>query len=205
MLGCKAMHLERTAMIVCVAFAACGGTVPPSVTAPPAANGNAPTAARPAPEVQNVALSDVGLDASKIDTHADPCGDFYRFACGAWLDRTKIPPDKPQYGTFNEIHDRNEAILHGILEHAAEAPGTDPVLEKLGAYYGACMDEPAIEKTDTSALAPLMAATRNVKDDSTLLSAIARLQRAGVDALFAIAPAQDKKHPAAAVLRCEGE
>ncbi|HEX4353020.1 MAG TPA: M13 family metallopeptidase [Polyangiales bacterium] len=142
---------------------------------------------------QSVTLAEVGLDGSKIDKGADPCRDFYRYACGAWLDRTSIPADKPEYGTFYEIHDRNEALLHEILERAAREPGDDVVQQKIGAYYGACMDEGAIEKAGTSALEPLFALSHKVSDDKTLLVALANLQRAGVDVLFTIEPGQDKK------------
>ena len=169
--------------------AACGGALAPEVSAPPQ---SAPPP-RAAPRVQAVSLADVGLDASKLDRNASACDDFYRFACGAWLDRTEIPKDKPQYGTFNVLLDRNEAILHEILESAAKSPGEDPVLQKLGAFYSTCMDEAALEKAGTTALAPLFAASAKVKDDKSLLAALATLQRAGIDVLFDLGPIQDKK------------
>lgn len=159
-------------------------TPAPSVSSPP------PPAAKPA---QQVSLADVGLDASKLDRTADPCHDFYRYACGAWLDRTEIPKDKAQFGTFNAIYDRNELILREILEQAAQDPGSDPVLQKLGAFYGSCMDEPAIEKAGTSALAPLFAITSKVKDSRSLIDAIGQLHARGIRALFALNPTQDKK------------
>jgi putative endopeptidase len=170
----------------CSALLACGGSMP----AQPAP---ATAAAPAAPEAQQVSLAEVGLDATKLDRTAKPCDDFYRFACGAWLDRTAIPPDQPQYGTFNLIHDRNEALLHDILEHAAKEPGDDPVLQKLGAYYTSCMDEAAVESAGVTALAPLMAAIANVKDTASLWRTLAELHRDGVDGLFAISPGPDKK------------
>ena len=36
-----------------------------------------------------------GLDVKAMDRSADPCVDFYQFACGGWLKATPIPGDKP--------------------------------------------------------------------------------------------------------------
>lgn len=161
--------------------------------------GAAVTTKKPAPQSpatsppEQVTLADVGLDASKLDRTADPCQDFYRYACGSWLDRTEIPSDKAQYGTFHAIYDRNEALLRDILERAAKDPGKDPVLQKIGAFYGACMDEPAIEKAGTSALAPLFAITSKVKDQRSFIEAVGQLHATGIKVLFAFHPTQDKR------------
>src|SRR4051812_3619525 len=86
-------------------------------------------------------LAQAGLDAKALDRSVNPCEDFYHFACGGWLKATPIPDDRSQWNrSFSEIDKRNEATLHEILE-AARQGGGDEVTKKIGAYYGACMDE----------------------------------------------------------------
>jgi len=99
------------------------------------------------PLVKKVALADVGLDADAMDSSANPCEDFYQFACGGWLEHTTIPADRSRWSrSFSEIHKRNEADLRTILEQAAAGTPSDPGLKKLGDFYGSCMDENAVER-----------------------------------------------------------
>jgi putative endopeptidase len=183
----RSVLVSAPVLVVVVVGAACGSTAPS-----PAAPNQTPTAMS-TPAVENVTLADVGLDAERLDRKADPCDDFYRFSCGNWLDTKEIPSDSPMYGTFQEIFDKNEATLHDILEKAAHSPGDDPVAQKIGTYYAACMDEAEIETHGATPLDPLFAAVKKVKDAKSLLPAVAVLHRAGVDVFFTLGPVQDKK------------
>ena len=56
------------------------------------------------------------LDRANLDTTCEACDDFYQFANGGWLKRAKIPAAYPKFGSFQELYDQNEAVLHDILE-----------------------------------------------------------------------------------------
>src|SRR5262245_24190355 len=86
------------------------------------------TAAPTGPRVSKVELAAVGLDADALDRSADPCQDFYQFACGAWIAKAQIPADRPLVTRgFIAVTDRNEEALRKILEEAKAQPGDDPV------------------------------------------------------------------------------
>src|ERR1700676_2164672 len=87
-----------------------------------------------------------GFDPAAIDPRADPCVDFYQFACGAWMKANPIPPDQSRWGRFDALQDRNREVLHKILEAAAAPkPGRTALEQKMGDYYASCMNEPVIQ------------------------------------------------------------
>src|ERR1041385_1428788 len=78
----------------------------------PAVSEHPPTTSAPPTAVATADAPPPGIDLSIIDRTVTPCDDFYKFACGKWLEKTPIPPDRSLWGrAFSEIAERNEARL----------------------------------------------------------------------------------------------
>jgi len=142
-----------------------------------------------------------GFDLGAIDRKANPCQDFYQYACGTWLATNPIPADRSSYGRFTELDDRNEAVLHQILEKAAATPAAET--KKIGDYFASCMDEAGI---NAKGLAPLQAELDRIngmKSNADLAGVIGRLHRMAVDVLFGFGSGQDFKDSSSVIAQAD--
>ena len=125
-----------------------------------------------------------------IDRTVDPCTNFYPFACGGWLAHNPVPADRQRWGRFQEVQDRNYAMLRRILE----ATGGDADRRKAGDYYAACMDEPVIEAKGVVALQPELAQIDALKSRDELPQLVAQLHALGVNVLFRFRADTDRRN-----------
>jgi endothelin-converting enzyme/putative endopeptidase len=143
------------------------------------------------------------IEEAALDRATPPCQDFFRFACGGWLDRTEIPADRAFWHRgFAEVDQRNKLRLRRILEEAAAGRGdrSHPFVDALGAFYGSCMDEAGIEERGLSELKAEWARIDAVDDRSRLAEELARLHAAGVQAPFPLYSTQDAKDATQVIL-----
>ncbi len=134
-----------------------------------------------------------GFDLGAIDRKANPCDDFYQYACGTWLTKNPIPSDQASWGRFSELAERNREVLHQILEAASTAKNRDANTQKIGDYYASCMDEKTIDAKGVTTLQPELDRISAMKTTLDLSEEIARLHRQGVDVLFNFSSGQDFK------------
>ena len=55
-----------------------------------------------------------------MDTTADPCEDFFRFACGGWIDSSTIPDGRNKWGRFYELRNKVDNDLKGTDRAVSE-------------------------------------------------------------------------------------
>jgi len=132
------------------------------------------------------------LDVNSMDKSVDPCVDFYRYSCGGWQKNNPIPPDESSWEVYGKLYEDNLAYLRSLLEQAAAEKQRDAVTQKIGDFYGACMDETAVEQRGLAPLQGDLDAIAKLNSVRGLTPLIAHLQfKYGGTILFRQGSAQD--------------
>jgi putative endopeptidase len=166
------------------ALAACAASSPVAVKKSTGGAGGKPVVASAvgtgvAPAVPQLKS---GLDLAGFDTTVRPQDDLYRFAGGAWLQKTAIPEDRSNYGTFTMLEDQAQAALRALVEETAAAPGRayGSDAQKVGDFYASFMDVDRVAVLGATPLAAEIAQILQIRTTRDVFAYMGRSQRLGV-------------------------
>jgi len=127
-----------------------------------------------------------GLDPAAMDRSADPCADFYAFACGGWQKRNPIPPDQAHWSVYGKLQAENQRFLWGLLEEAARKPDRMRGAEErlVGDAFAACMDERGVQRAGATPLRADLAAIAALRSKRGIGRLLGRLHLAADDGMI---------------------
>jgi putative endopeptidase len=173
------------AALTAAALAACAASGPgPAPAAAPAVS------TPPAPVLKS------GLDLTGFDRSVRPQDDLYRFAGGAWLANTPIPPDRSNYGAFIILDDQAQEEVKQLIIAASEQPNRPPGsdAQKVGDFYLAYMDTARVESAGLAPLKEELARIDAISTPRDVARYIGHTQRIGVAQPFFWFSSPDNKN-----------
>lgn len=85
-----------------------------------------------------------GIDTENFDPSVKPAHDFFAHTNGKWLEKTEIPADRSNFGSFSELADAAELNMKAIIEESAGASdvkSSSTEAGKVGRAFISFMDE----------------------------------------------------------------
>ncbi|MFL5468014.1 MAG: hypothetical protein ACJ79N_13165, partial [Gemmatimonadaceae bacterium] len=127
-----------------------------------------------------------------------PGDDFYRYAVGKWIDKTRLGPDQIAVSSEYAAQLRTSARVRDLIQRASaadERPGT----RMLGAFYRSFMDTTAIERRGDATLKRDLQTIRALQSKEALAEWMGANQDLFARALFPGNPNTDRRDPTTVV------
>lgn len=126
------------------------------------------------------------LDLNAIDARVNPCDNFYRYACGQWLEHTELPAHKSViYRQSEELENQSWIELKNLIEKSAN----DSSLHR---FYSACMNEPT---TLPESLKKILRQIDRIQNTDELAFVTGQLHALNINVLFGFTTWQDLDRP----------
>ena len=126
-----------------------------------------------------------GVDVNNMDKSVKPGADFYRYACGGWIDNNPLKPEYSRFGSFDAVAEANrEQIKELILSLTKEKHEKGSVAQKIGDLYGMMMDSVRQNKEGITPIKADLKAIANLKDRDELKRLMVLNSKKGADELW---------------------
>lgn len=139
------------------------------------------TASKPAPSTEQTS----GIDRANMDMTANPANDFYRYACGGWMQKHPLTAEYARYGSFDQLNEENQTKLKNLitgLSNQQNAPGSIP--DKIATLYQLGMDSAKLQQQGGAPIKPLLTAIAKLSTRKELQKELITLHKNGIFPFF---------------------
>lgn len=133
------------------------------------------------------------IDLTAIDSSANPCTDFYQYACGKWLERTEMKETKMSVSrSFETVSERNQDLLMKVIPEAGQI---SQKFKRIQEVYDQCMDQTKISERSEDLLKEMFSLGDAAVKQGNLEILLADYFQVEGGGVFPIAIISDFEHP----------
>ncbi|MCC8145550.1 MAG: M13 family metallopeptidase [Bacteroidales bacterium] len=126
-----------------------------------------------------------GININNLDLSVVPGNDFYRYACGGWMDNHPLKPEYARYGTFDELREKSQNQVKELIDELSHTENEfGSVAQKIGDLYSLAMDEERLNKEGAAPIQFYLDKLKGLNEKSEISNILATMLRDGYNPFF---------------------
>lgn len=135
------------------------------------------------------------INTRNLDLKVNPKDDFYRYACGGWIESHPMKAEHSRYGVFDYIYDKSRRQLKKLITNISSHPEADKrgtIAQKVKDIYNQVLD---VERLNREGVLPIKSILAKIEqmDVKNLSEEIGKLHLGYADVFFGSGVTIDSK------------